>query len=155
MAIKVKKEFRFGRTLTPSPSPGGRGGQKAEKLRDPKEDPPYFIRGVQADSKDEYWVGLALERIEEETGWGWAYQVPVYGGRMLRGGNVVDFLVYTPGRWTLLDPMGRYWHTGAREDRRQMERVARRKNWKLVAWFTDETPTRESVYAFLRDAMGV
>lgn len=115
---------------------------------------PFFIRGQKAGSKDEYWVSLALEKIEEQTGWGWEYQVPVYGGRM-RGGNVVDFLVHTPGRKTILDPMGRYWHTGRNEDRAQMERVARRKNWNLVAWFTDETPTRDSVLQLLRREMNV
>jgi hypothetical protein len=31
-----------------------------------------------------------------------------------------------------------------------MKDVARKKNWRLIAWFTDETPTRESVLSFLR-----
>jgi hypothetical protein len=120
--------------------------------------PPYFIRGRQADSKDEYWSSLALEKIAELTGWGWAYQVPVYGGRMGHGlGNVVDFLIYTPGPWTMLDPMGRYWHTGRHEDRRQMEEVARRKHWRLIAWFTDDPQwnTREKVYTSLRKELHV
>jgi hypothetical protein len=123
---------------------------RVPKLKDESDQPPYFIRGIQADSKDEYWVALALGIIEKITGWGWDYQKEVFGGRMRRGGNVVDFLVYTPGRWTILDPMGRYWHTGSREDQSQMKDVARKKNWRLIAWFTDETPTRESVLSFLR-----
>lgn len=123
-------------------------------IEDADEQGPFFIRGQKAESKDEYWVSLALEKIEEATGWGWEYQVPVYGGRM-RGGNVIDFLVYTPGRWTMLEPMGRYWHTGANEDRSQMEKVARRKKWILIAWFTDETPTRDSVLTMLRREMNV
>jgi hypothetical protein len=153
MAIKIKKEFRFGRPIS-IPKPRGEL-RKAEKLKDPKDEPPYYIRGMQADSKDEYWAGLALERIEELTGWGWAYQVPISGGRTRAGGNIVDFLVYTPGRWTIIDPMGRHWHTGRNEDRYQMERVARRKNWRLIAYFTDQTPTRESVYVYLRNELGV
>lgn len=155
MAIKQKKEFRFGRGIKPAPRSLVERSQRAQVLKDERDEPPFFIRGQQAGSKDEYWVSLALERIEEETGWGWSYQVPVYGGRTRAGGNVVDFLIYTPGRWTILDPMGRYWHTGAREDQSQMQNVARRKNWKLIAWFTDETPTRERVYSFLRDELGV
>ena len=47
---------------------------------------------------------LALDKIQQITGWGWDYQVPVYGGRQIRGGNVVDFLIYTPGMWTIPDP---------------------------------------------------
>jgi len=143
-----KKEFRFSkgtrRLKTKARSP------RVPKLKDTTDQPPYFIRGIQADSKDEWWVSLALEVIEKITGWGWEYQKAVYGGKTRRGGNVVDFLVYTPGRWTILDPMGRYWHTGAREDQSQMQNVARKKRWRLIAWFTDETPTRESVLSFLK-----
>lgn len=123
-------------------------------LQDASDKPPFFIRGQQADSRDEYWVSLALEKIETLTGWNWEYQVPVYGGR-IRGGNVVDFLIYTPGMWTMLDPMGRYWHTGIHEDQSQMQNVARRKHWNLIAWFTDETPTKEAVYAFLKNKLSV
>jgi len=83
------------------------------------------------------------------------YQVSVYGGRSLAGGNVIDFLVHTPGMWTMLDPMGRHWHTGRHEDRNQMKNVARRKKWRLVAWFTEETPTREMVYTYLRKELHV
>lgn len=149
MAKKKKfklSESRRARPNTPS--------ARVPVLQDPSEQPPFFIRGQQADSKDEYWVSLALEKISKATGWGWDYQVPVYGGRM-RGGNVIDFLIYTPGMWTILDPMGRYWHTGSREDRMQMQNVARRKKWKLIAWFTDETPTRDAVYSFLKGQLHV
>lgn len=119
-------------------------------LEDEEDQPPYFIRGQKAGSKDEYWTSLALEKIQEQTGWGWDYQVPVYGGRQIRGGNVVDFLIYTPGPWTALDPQGRYWHTGVNEDRDEMEEVCRKKGWRLIAWFTDQTPTKDEVYRFLK-----
>lgn len=158
MAIKQKKLVKFGKGLqgfTPSQPPPKGGGVaerslRAEVLKDPKEEPPFYIRGIKAASKEEYWVSLALERIEEMTGWTWQYQVPVYGGRDVAGGNVVDFLVDTPGMPTMLEPMSRYHHTGRHEDRYQMENVARKKNWNLVAWFTDETPSKDSVYQFLR-----
>jgi len=120
-----------------------------------EDKPPYFIRGIKAGSKEEYWCSLALEIIEKQTGWTWEYQVPVNGGRTLRGGNVVDFLVYTPGRWTALDPKGRYWHTGIHEDQSEMRRVCQKKKWILIEWFTDETPTRDAVLQFLRREMHV
>lgn len=147
-----KKDFKFADRGELSLKPKARSA-RAKKIPNEKDLPPFYIRGIKAGSKEEYWVSLALERIEEETGWGWEYQVPVYGGRMRAGGNVVDFLVYTPGRPTALDPMGRYFHTGRKEDRYQMINVARRKNWNLLAWFTDETPTREITYTFLRDKL--
>lgn len=145
--FKFSKDFPITRTQDRS--------VRAPLLRNPEDQPPFFIRGIRAGSKDEYWVSLALDRIQEETGWNWEYQVPVYGGRSRSGGNVVDFLVYTPVRWSLLDPMGRYWHTGRHEDQSQMKHVAQRKNWILIAWFTDETPTRERVYSFLREKLNV
>lgn len=123
---------------------------KADKLQDTKDLPPWFIRGIKAGSKEEWWCALALEKIQKQTGWNWEYQYPIHGGRRRRGGNVLDFLIFTPGRWTFLDPKGRYWHTGRNEDQHEMRDIAREKNWNLIEWFTDETPTKEAVYTFLR-----
>lgn len=150
-----KKPFRVGREAEALKPPEDNRVIRAEKLKNQEDVPPFFIRGIKAGSKDEYWVYLALLKIEEKTGWTWEYQKGVFGGRERQGGNVIDFLIHTPGMWTILDPMGRPWHTGSREDRYQMERVARRKNWNLIAWFTDQTPTRESVYSFLRNELHV
>ena len=126
---------------------------RAEKLKDPADTPPFFIRGIKAGSKEELWVSLALEKIEITTGWTWEYQIPIYGGRQLAGGQVVDFLVQTPGRPTVLDPMGKYWHTGKHEDRQTLPNLCRRKNWNYVGWFTDETPTKEIMYSFIRNKL--
>jgi hypothetical protein len=150
---KPKKLFKFGRRATVA-KPVFRS-IRAEKLKDEKDLPPWFIRGIKAGSKEEYWCSIVLEEIEAETGWSWEFQVPVYGGRTRAGGNVIDFLIHTPGMWTMLDPMGRYWHAGHKEDRYQMERVARKKNWRLVAWYTDETPTLEIMRSFLRRNLNV
>lgn len=152
MAIKQKKLFTFGKPVQVKKEKTR--SVRAEKIKNPEDKPPFYIRGMKAGSKEEYWCSLALDKIQERTGWTWEYQVPVYGGRTRAGGNVVDFLIDTPGMKTILDPMGRYWHAGANEDRWEMERVARRKNWKLIAWYTDQTPTRESVYELLRREMG-
>lgn len=146
-----RKRFTLGSGQKPARQK--QASPRAPELKDPKDQPPFFVRGQKAGSKEEYWVSLALEKIEEQTGWGWAYQVPVYGGRRRRGGNVVDFLVYTPGRWTMLQPEGKYWHTGAREDKQEMEDVARKKNWSLIMWYTDETPTEDAVYQRLRQEL--
>jgi len=128
---------------------------RVQTLENYEDKPPFYIRGIKAGSKEEYWVSLALVRIEEMTGWSWEYQVPVFGGRDRRGGNVVDFLVHTPGRYTMLQPEGRYWHTGHKEDAYQMQNVARKKNWNLIVWYTDEYPTRDAVYSFLKRELHV
>lgn len=151
MAIKQKRLYKPASALTVARSPAGEQRSiRAEKLKNPEDIPPFYIRGQLADSKDEYWVSLWLEKFEKRTGIGWDYQYEVNGGRTRKGGNVVDFLVFTPGRWTLLDPMGKPWHTGHREDRYQMQNVARQRNWNLIAWLTDQTPTREMTFSFLQ-----
>jgi len=150
---KGSRPFKLKRGVKP-PKPKERTA-RAPKLKDPADEPPFFVKGQQAGSKDEYWTSLALDKIEEEKGWGWAYQVPVYGGRRRRGGQVVDFLLYTPSRWTIIDVKGRYWHTGRREDQREIEDVARKENWNLIGWFTDETPTKDSVYQRLRQELHI
>lgn len=147
------KAFKF--HDTPTARPRILRSVRAIKLVDPKERGPWFIRGIKAGSRDEWWVSLFCDWLEQHQGWGWDYQVPVYGGRTRPGGNVVDFLIHTPGRATALDPMGRYWHTGAREDRMQMMHVARRKGWNLIAWFTDETPTKDATWTYLRRQLHV
>jgi len=148
-----EKLFRFAKTsgVARLPSRSIRAGE----IKNAEDLPPFFIRGQKADSKDEWWAFLALEKIEVETGWGFDYQYSVYGGRNLAHGNVIDFLVYTPGQWTMIEPMGDYWHTGIHEDQGEMEEVARRKNWKLIAYLTSKVNTREKVYAHLRDKMNV
>jgi len=128
---------------------------RAAVIQDETDKPPFFVRGQQAGSKEEYWCSLALDKIQQITGWGWDYQVPVYGGRQIRGGNVVDFLIYTPGMWTILDPQGDYWHTGRNEDRFQMREVARKKGWRLIEWLTSTTPTKEDVYKLLKKELHV
>jgi hypothetical protein len=151
---KAKKLFRFGRKVKAMAKPAFRS-VRAKKIKDVKDEGPWYIRGIKAGSKEEYWCSIVLAEIEEETGWSWEFQVPVYGGRTRAGGNVVDFLIHTPGMWTILDPMGRYWHSGHNEDRYQMERVARKKKWRLIAWYTDQTPTLEIMRSFLRNELGV
>lgn len=153
MKIDQVKYFSFKQRRAGTPK--SERAIRAESLRNPEDEPPFYIRGMKAGSKDEYWVSLALDLIEARTGWTWEYQVPVFGGRERAGGNVIDFIVHRPGRWVMIDPMGRPWHTGANEDRYQMERVARRKNWDLIAYFTDQVTTREMVYQYLRAELHV
>jgi hypothetical protein len=129
--------------------------RKPEVLKDEKDEPPFFILGQQADSKEEWWVYLALTRLAEYSGLTFDYQVPIYGGRSRAGGLVIDFIVHLGARTFWLDPMGKYWHTGQKEDRDQLANAARRRHVQLIAWFTEETPTKESIFIFLRKELGL
>lgn len=129
--------------------------RKAEVLKDPKDIPPFFIRGIKAGSKEEYWVSLALDRIQQTEGYGYEYQVPIYGGRGIAGGLVIDFIVHTPGRQTWISPQGRYWHTGRNEDRMQELNAALKKNVNYIPFFTDELTDKEMTYPFIRGKLGL
>lgn len=129
--------------------------RKAAIIKDPKDEPPFFIRGIQAGSKEEYWVSLALDKIQQQEGYGWEYQVPIFGGRQIAGGLVIDFIVYTPGRRTWISPQGRYWHTGRNEDRMQELNAALKKGVNYIAFFTDELTDKEMTIPYIRRKLGL
>ena len=87
-----------------------RARPKFETIVDPpKEDAelPGLIQGIQADSKEEWWLYKGLNRI----GIPFQYQYPVNGGNK-RGGYKIDFVVYTVPLATMIEPIGNHWHTG-------------------------------------------
>jgi hypothetical protein len=81
-----------------------------EKLPKPKaveEEPIGLIQGQTPDSKEEWWIARALDRLKLS----YTYQYPVNGGRA-RGGYMIDFVVHTVPLWTMVEPIGNHWHTG-------------------------------------------
>lgn len=66
-----------------------------------------FLQGIRVGSKEEWRVGLALQR----AGVAFQFQVPVRGGRRLRGGQVIDFVAYVPFAQPI-QVYGEYWHKG-------------------------------------------
>lgn len=69
-----------------------------------------IINGVQVGSKYELNVIRALQHYKVE----FDIQVPFFGGRSVRGGQVVDVVAYTIPLPTPIFVQS-YWHTGARE----------------------------------------
>ena len=67
---------------------------------------PGIINGIQAGSSYEWNIALALWQL----GWSFDYQVPIKGGRQVRGCQVIDFLVHTVPQETALRVQGSYWH---------------------------------------------
>jgi hypothetical protein len=82
---------------------------KFDKFQPEKEaeEPIGLIQGQVPDSKQEWWVAKALNRIKIP----YKYQYPVFGGRQ-RGGYMVDFVVMTQPLATVVEPIGNHWHTG-------------------------------------------
>ena len=76
----------------------------------PKAPPDkYILQGHKA-SKNEWHVAQALDRVRIE----YKFQEAFFGGRRLRGGVVVDFIVYTRPLPTPLWVHGEYWHRNKR-----------------------------------------
>jgi hypothetical protein len=121
-----------------------------EALPKPKaveEEPIGLIQGQTPDSKEEWWISRALDRLKLS----YTYQYPVNGGRA-RGGYMIDFVVHTVPLWTMVEPVGNHWHTGelgADDKKRQadveslMQDVARTPILNL--WIPDLTD-RETVF---------
>ena len=117
----------------------------------PEEELPGIIQGKQADSKQEWWVAKALNRI----GIPYDYQYPVYGGSQ-RGGYKIDFVVFTVPLATMVEPIGNHWHTGelgADDKKRQadiedaMKDIARTP---IVNLWIPDLLDEETVYQTLR-----
>jgi hypothetical protein len=112
-----------------------------------EEEPIGLIQGQTPDSKEEWWIARALDRLKLS----YTYQYPVNGGRA-RGGYMIDFVVQTVPLWTMVEPVGNHWHTGelgADDKKRQadveslMQDVARTPILNL--WIPDLTD-RETVF---------
>lgn len=75
-----------------------------------KEDLPEVkpVQGIMPDSKEEYWVALALYKLRIE----FVFQYQVMGGRGTRAGQIIDFLVYTVPLPTMVLVQGYYFHYG-------------------------------------------
>jgi hypothetical protein len=77
------------------------------------------IQGKGVSSILEWRVALALDKF----GWEYIYQLGVAGGRSLRGGQVIDFLVLTIPLPTPLYVHGEYWHGGKQSAKDALERI--------------------------------
>lgn len=121
---------------------------KAQPIQFPE--PPHIVLGQPAGSKEEWYTSQALERL----GWQYAFQYQVMGGRSVRGGQVIDFLVYTPGKWTIVDVLGTYWHTGKHEDRLSIQKVVAQKGWRLIEAWDYNVPSIDEAVSFLRARLG-
>jgi len=70
------------------------------------EDLPTIVHGYPVGSKEEARIAVAADQQGRE----YAYQKSYFGGRDIRGGQVLDFLFYTKPKPTPLFVQGEYWH---------------------------------------------
>lgn len=110
---------------------------------------PLTLQGIPVDSKEEYYLGTALQI----TGWRYRYQVPL-GPQGRRGSQRLDFLVYTPIRWTAIPLNGVYWHTGRRDDLLYQERAVKTKGWRYLPVWDYEVPSITAAIILIRRKLG-
>jgi hypothetical protein len=130
------------------------GSTHIAKEKFPEKKP---VNGVMPDSKEEYWCALALWRLKLR----FDFQKHVMGGRSGRGGQVVDFWVYTAPKPTPVYIQGDYWHyAGGRTYQSQLN-IAKLKSYygariaEPVEILTSTTPTPDAMYQVVRRELRV
>lgn len=119
-----------------------------ENLKDDPGGPPWIVQNQSATSI-EWNVSKALDKL----GLSYQFQFFMFGGRQRAGGSVIDFKVYTPGKPTLLNVNGRYWHTGIHNDELQAARIRQLSAGKytfLEIW-EEQCLTIDSAVSWLRN----
>jgi len=69
------------------------------------------VQGMIPDSKEEYWVALALYKLHLD----FEFQYQLFGGRKYKGGQVIDFWVFTNPLPTPIFVQGWYFHYATAE----------------------------------------
>lgn len=98
--FKIKARSGLGLKLDPVTAPL-RHIRKTEPFPEIKP-----IQGMMPDSKEEYWVALALYRMNLD----FEFQYQLFGGRKYKGGQVIDFWVKTVPLPTPIFVQGWYFH---------------------------------------------
>jgi hypothetical protein len=135
------------------PIRGHKGGRPSVDFIEIKiEEPPEamgLIEGKVPDSKEEWWIAKALWKLGHD----FSYQVPIFGGYNIRGGQILDFIVHsTAPKDTIIQYNGSYWHQGNSEEifseHKLRAEYGDRANI-LVMW-DDDAESEDAVYQFLR-----
>lgn len=115
------------------------------------------VQGIMPDSKEEYWCALALYRLQIR----FQFQKHVMGGRSGRGGQVVDFWVYTAPLPTPIYIQGDYWHYANGRGYQSQLNIAMLKSYfgasiaEPVEILTSTTPTPDAMYQVVRRVLRV
>jgi hypothetical protein len=110
-----------------------------------------LVQGMTPDSKEEWWVALALDRLGVE----YLFQVPVLGGRRLRGGIVVDFLLMLPPSQVPLNVKGAYWHRQEQEERLYDALLEEIYGVPPVNLNTEDLTSKEATYQVVKESLHV
>ena len=98
-------------------------------------------------STNEYNVGIALDHFNLT----YKFQFELFGGRRLRGGQVLDFLVFRPFA-TPVQVFGEYWHTGqlGGDDKLQLAILFQEFKIEPIVIWGEESETVEDAISAVR-----
>lgn len=111
-----------------------------------------LIQGKEPDSKEEVRVATSLDKY----GWEYTYQYPVYGGKSMRGGQVIDFLVSTVPTPTAVYVQGPYYHGSKHEqkDKLLQDIAFGALNYLVEVIETDKLETQEECDSTILNLFG-
>ena len=144
-------QFSTGRRKR-KPQPNNKAIFAHRTSRKEKEEGPIgLIKGKKPSSLQEWRVAIALDALKLE----YRYQVSLAGGRRVRGGQVIDFLVYGAVNPTPVFVQGRYWHTGSRalEDSLKQDQAKRIFHTEPVLLWEEDLETIPEAYKTVKEAL--
>ena len=127
----------------------------APKLKVQKIDPEEIIgivQGTMPDSLNEWYVALALDKLGIE----YIFQYQLFGGTSVRGGQVVDFVVFNPNA-TPVFIQGEYWHDRKSETEDMLKQAAAEQYFKTkpILLAGEDTDEKDKAFATVRRELGV
>lgn len=115
----------------------------ALKVQKDPEDTIGIVQGQMPDSRNEWFVALALDKLGIE----YYFQVSLNGGTSIRGGQVIDFVVFRPNP-TPVFIQGEYWHNQAQQNEDILKQRAAEETYKTkpIILMGEETDTKDKAY---------
>ena len=117
-------QFRGGVRRSAKPKPDSMA--KAVEPQKEQEPPIDTINGIMPGSVQEWRAALALSRMKIS----FEFQLSIFGGRSMRGGQVIDFWVYTVPLPTPVYVQGSYWHRRSKKTENQLSIQAVKRAYK-------------------------
>lgn len=106
-----------------------------------------LIQGIRPDSINEWWFGLACERLKLD----YNYQVPI-GTIGVRGSQWVDYVVYSPFAYACFI-QGSYWHSARTETEDRLKHAAAERVFgagRVVDFSEEETASLDAAIRSIR-----
>lgn len=112
-----------------------------------------LIEGRTPRSREEWRVAVALWRYKVE----FRYQVPIMGGSMVRGGQLLDFLLLVDPSPIPLQIFGNYWHRAQikNEDRFKISMLRQQFGIDPVVIWGSELQTQDEANTKIREVLSI